>query len=131
MPAAAAAMFLGPDHSERQVAAVLDRVGQCLIEAGPAGAAVIFGGRVEQRQVAAGAGEDTLAMFLEQGAGESTFGARLAQDPVACRSKPAKPVVRAAPDFKIRSGGTSAGQDANRCGCRCTRQAKKGAAVRS
>ena len=49
-------------------------------EARPAGSAVVFGARFEQRQVAAGANEDALALFVVERARERPFGAFLAQD---------------------------------------------------
>src|SRR5262249_50309482 len=50
------------------------------IEARPAGAALELGVGGEQRQVAAGAGEDALAVLLEQRARARPFRALLAQD---------------------------------------------------
>src|ERR1700722_8625728 len=80
MAAAAATMNLGPQHSEGTVFGLADRVVERLIEARPAGAAFEFGLRGEQRQVAAGAGENALAMLVEQRAGIRALGAFLAQD---------------------------------------------------
>src|SRR6202166_1921722 len=85
MAAAAAAMDLGPQHAEGAVLSLADGIFQRLIEARPAGAALEFRLRGEQRQVAAGAGEDALAMFLEQRARARPFGALLAQDLVLLR----------------------------------------------
>src|ERR1700686_5251601 len=78
--AAAAAVDFGPQHSEGTVFGLADRVLQRLIEARPAGAALEFRLRGEQRQVTAGAGEDALAMLLEQRARTGPLGALLAQD---------------------------------------------------
>src|SRR6478672_2338138 len=64
-----------------------DRVLQRLIETRPAGAAFEFGFRGEQRQVAAGACEDALAMFLQERARPWTLGAFIAHDFVLLRSK--------------------------------------------
>ena len=86
MPAATAAMLFGAGHAECRVAPIDDGPRQRLLEARPAGAAVIFGGRAEQRQVAAGAGEGAPAMFLEQRAGEGPLGAGFTQDVEARRA---------------------------------------------
>ena len=93
MSAATAAMLFGAGHSEGQVAPVGDGVGQRFLEARPAGAAVIFGRRAEQRQFAAGAGENPLAMFLEQRAGEGRLGAGFAKDVEALRAEAPAPFV--------------------------------------
>src|SRR6202020_2630239 len=77
MAAAAAAMNFGPQHPEGAVLGLADRVVERLIEARPAGAALEFGLRGEQRQVAAGAGEDALAMLLQKRARTRAFGAFL------------------------------------------------------
>src|SRR5512141_645596 len=79
MAAAAAAVDLGPQHAEGTVLGLADGVFQRLIEARPAGAAFEFRLRGEQRQVAAGTGEDALAMLLEQRARARPLGALLAQ----------------------------------------------------
>src|ERR1700733_6467165 len=62
-----------------------DTVVQRLPETRPAGAALIFGFRGEQRIVATGTGEDALAMFLEQRARIRSLGAFLAQDFILLR----------------------------------------------
>src|SRR5580692_1669602 len=80
MAAAAAAMNFGPQHPEGAVFGLADRVVERLIEARPAGAALEFGLRGEQRQVAAGAGEDAPAVLLQKRARTGAFGAFLAQD---------------------------------------------------
>src|SRR6202035_3939444 len=85
MAAAAAAMYFGAQHAEGAVLGLADRVLQRLIEARPAGAAFELGVRGEQRQVAAGASEHALAMFLQQRAGTGAFGALLAQDLILLR----------------------------------------------
>src|SRR5687768_8042250 len=64
MAAAAPAMNLGPDHEKRAVGPGPNRVGERRGEARPAGAAVIFGGRAVDRQIAAGAQEGAAAMLL-------------------------------------------------------------------
>src|SRR5216683_885646 len=85
MAAATAAVDFGPQHPEGAVFGLADRVFERLVEARPAGAALEFRLRGEQRQVAAGAGEDALAMLLEQRARSRTLGALLAQDLILLR----------------------------------------------
>src|SRR4030095_15719644 len=102
MAAAAAAMFLRPEDPARQVAAIADGVWKRLPEARPAGAAVKFGGRAEQGQGAAGAGEDAPAMFVQKRAGGGPLGPCLAQAMVTLRSKAAAPVGGAMLDFECR-----------------------------
>src|SRR6266550_1587473 len=85
MAAAAAAMNFGPQHPQGPVFGLADGVLERLIKTRPAGAALEFRLRSEQRQVAAGAGEDALAMLLEQRARSRTLGALLAQDVILLR----------------------------------------------
>src|SRR5882762_634277 len=85
MAAAAAAMNFGPQHPQGPVFGLADGVVERLIKARPAGSALEFRLRREQRQVAAGAGEDALAMLLEQRARSRTLGALLAQDVILLR----------------------------------------------
>src|SRR6267143_4590618 len=85
MAAAAAAVDFGPQHPEGAVFGLADGIVERLIETRPAGAALEFRLRGEQRQVAAGAGEDALAMLLEQRARPRTLGALLAQDFILLR----------------------------------------------
>src|SRR5712672_4338210 len=80
MAAAAAAVNFGARHPEGAVFGLADRVLERLVETWPAGAAFEFRLRGEQRQVAAGAGEDALAMLLEQRARARALGALLTQD---------------------------------------------------
>src|SRR5580698_7240121 len=92
MAAAAAAMNFGPQHPEGAVFGLADGVLERLIETRPAGAALEFGLRGEQRQVAAGAGEGALAMLLEQRAGPRPLGAFLAQDVILLRRQLGAPL---------------------------------------
>src|SRR6478735_5819823 len=85
MAAAAAAVDFGPRHPKGEVFSLADGIIERLIETRPAGAALEFRLRGEQRQVAAGAGEDTLAMLLEQRARSRPLGALLAQDLILLR----------------------------------------------
>src|SRR5215469_10752618 len=80
MAAAAAAMYLRAQHAEGPVRGGADRVLERLVEARPAGAALELGLGGEQRQVAAGAGEDTFAVLLQKRAGARTLGALVAED---------------------------------------------------
>src|SRR5712671_4128121 len=85
MAAAAAAVNFSPRHPKGAVFRLADGVVERLIKTRPAGAALEFRLRGEQRQVAAGAGEDALAMLLEQRARSRTLGALLAQDFILLR----------------------------------------------
>src|ERR1700719_2745390 len=79
MAAAAAAVNFSPQHPEGAVFGLADGVLQRLIKTRPAGAAFEFGFRGEQRQVAAGAGEDALAMLLQERTRARPLGALLPQ----------------------------------------------------
>jgi len=79
MPAAAPAVDLGTRDQERIVARGAERVRERLVETRPAGAAVVFRVRREQRQRAAGAGEDALALFVVERARSRLFGAMQAK----------------------------------------------------
>src|SRR5258706_11031372 len=85
MAAAAAAVNFGPQHPKGAVFGLADGVVERLIKTRPAGAALEFRVRGEQWQVAAGAGEDALAVLLEQRARSRTLGALLAQDLILLR----------------------------------------------
>src|SRR3979411_2470667 len=85
MAAAAAAMNFGPQHPQGPVFGLADGVLERLIKTPPAGAALELRLRSEQWQVAAGAGEDALAMLLEERARSRTLGALLAQDVILLR----------------------------------------------
>src|ERR1700722_16970208 len=82
---AAAAVNFGPQHPEGAVFMLADGIFKRLPKTRPAGAALIFRFRGEQRQIAAGTGEDALAMLLEQRARPGAFGAFLAQDFILLR----------------------------------------------
>src|ERR1019366_2336695 len=85
MAAATAAVNFAPQHPQGAVFGLADGVLERLIKTRPAGAALEFRLRGEQRQVAAGAGEDALAMLLEQRARSRALGAFLAQDFILLR----------------------------------------------
>src|SRR5258708_40307049 len=90
MTAAAAAMDFGAQHSKGPVLSLADRVFERLIEARPAGAALEFRFRGEQRQGAAGAGESALPVLLGQRARPPAFRAFLAPD-LALPRRPMRP----------------------------------------
>ena len=77
MAAAARAMDLGAGDAAAQVEAGFDGMRQRLPEAGPAGAAVELGVRIEQRIAIGDAQEGPLAMLIEQGRTERLLGAVL------------------------------------------------------
>src|SRR5450759_817158 len=85
MAAATAAMNFGPQHPKGPVFCLADGVLDRLIKTRPAVAALELGLRGEQRQVAAGTGEDALAMLLKQRARSRTLGTLLAQDFILLR----------------------------------------------
>src|SRR6267378_3659994 len=85
MAAAAAAVNFGPQHPKGAVFGLADGIVERLIKTRPAGAALEFRLRGEQRQIAAGAGEYALAMLLEQRARTRALGALLAQDFILLR----------------------------------------------
>src|SRR5229473_4501410 len=85
MAAAAAAVNFGPQYPESPVFGLADGVLQRLVKTRPAGTALEFRFRGEQRQVAAGTGEDALAMLLEQRARSRPLGAFLARDLILLR----------------------------------------------
>src|ERR1700722_10517924 len=66
MAATAMARHCRARHAERAVCGLIPPHVERLPNARPAGAAFEFGFRREQREVAAGAGEGTVAMLLEQ-----------------------------------------------------------------
>src|SRR5438309_384093 len=71
---AAAAENLGALHAEGAVGALGDRMGERLPEARPTGAAFELGRGSEERQGAAGAGEDAVPVLLEKRRGAGAFG---------------------------------------------------------
>src|SRR5215472_13276051 len=99
MAAAAMAGHSGAGHAERTVLALVDRVLQRRPETRPAGAALEFGLGREQRQIAAGAAESTVAMLVEQRAGERPLGAFAAQHIKLFRRQQLAPLVVAVGDF--------------------------------
>src|SRR5439155_2083299 len=79
MSAATGAVILGARQDELVVDRGFDAAGDALVEARPSGAAVVFGLRLEEGQVTAGADERPLALFVVEGTRERGLGAFLAQ----------------------------------------------------
>src|SRR5689334_2750240 len=79
MTAAAAAMGFGADHAVAGVGGGFHRIRHGRIEAGPAGAAFIFGAGFEQFRAAAGTEEFARPLLIIQRTGAGAFGAVLAQ----------------------------------------------------
>src|ERR1700688_5170604 len=80
MAAAAAAMHLGALHAPAAVGGVLDRSRHRSVEARPAGAALEFLFRSEQRLLAAGAIKRAGALFVIERAAARPLGTVLAHD---------------------------------------------------
>src|SRR5271169_4775629 len=80
MAAAAAAVHLGALHAPAAVGDGIDRARLRIVKARPAGAALEFFLRGEQRLLAAGAVERAGALFVIERAAARTFGAMLAHN---------------------------------------------------
>ena len=80
MTATTVAMHLGADHAEGAILSRPDSVFQRLIEARPAGAALILGLGREKRMIATSAGENALAVLIQERAGPGALGALVAQN---------------------------------------------------
>src|SRR3981081_4481572 len=125
MAAAAAAVNFGSQHPKGAVFGLADGVLERLIETRPAGAALEFRLRGKQRQVAAGASEDALAMLLEQRARSRPLGALLAQNLILLRRQLRAPLRIGLFDLEFLrgvGGGTSQpakGGKAKQAGERC------------
>src|SRR5205807_10529557 len=104
MATAAAAVYFGAQHAEHPIFGLAEGVIERLIEARPAGAALELGLRGEQRQVAAGAGEDALAMLVEERARTRPFGALLAQDIILLRRQLRAPLRVGLLDLELFGG---------------------------
>src|SRR5262249_35804152 len=98
--AAAAAMHLGACHEIALVGRGADRVRQRLIETRPAGTALEFRVRGEQRQIAARAGEDAFALLVVERARARALGAAAAQTVVLRRREDAAPLLVALLDLE-------------------------------
>src|SRR5262245_47383238 len=104
MSAAAAAMHLGAWHQQDAIRGGANRVRQRRVEARPAGLAVVFRVRGEQRQLAGGAKERALAFLLVERARARDFGAVEPQDLVLRLGQDAPPLAVVLLDFE-RAGG--------------------------
>src|SRR3954447_13307276 len=104
MASATAAMDFSAKHSESAVFGFADGVFQRLIEARPASAALEFGVRGKQRQVATGASKYALAMLLQQRARTGALGALLAQDFILLRGQLRAPFRIGFFDFEFPRG---------------------------
>src|SRR6185436_6195292 len=105
VPAAARAVILGARHDEPEVALGADAAGDRLIEAGPAGAAVELRRGREERQVARGADERAVALFLVEGTRERAFRPFLEQHRIRLGRKQLAPFrlrLLERLDFRIR-----------------------------
>src|SRR5689334_19187834 len=101
MAAAVAAMHLGAHHEKAAVALGFHRAIERRGKARPAGAAVEFGGGVEQRPAAAGAMIDAGGVFLVERAGAGALGAMLAQHAILLRREALAPFVVAERDLEF------------------------------
>src|ERR1700730_5197064 len=104
MAAAAAAVNFGPQHPKGAVFGLADGVLERLIETRTAGAAFEFGLRREQRQVAAGAGEDALAVLFQERARARPLGTLLAEDFILLRGQLRAPFRISLFDLKLLGG---------------------------
>src|ERR1700745_1741811 len=75
-----------------------------IVEARPTGAAFELGLGGEQRQVAAGAGEDALAVLLQKRARPGTLGALVAQDLILLRCELGAPLGVGLFDLELLGG---------------------------
>src|SRR4051794_8549629 len=111
MPAAARAQDF---RAEEQVAVAArhDSVWKRAPEARPAGAAVIFGGRAEQRQSARGAEERPLVVLIVKRAREGRLGPGLTQDMIALRPEDPLPFRGRVIDceLEVRAGAAGAAE---------------------
>src|SRR3984885_11668885 len=104
MAATAAAMNFAAQHAEGAVFPFGHGIVQRLIEARPAGTALVLRLRREQRQGATGAGEGAFAVFLQQRARPRTLGAFLAQDFILLRRELGAPFRVGLFDLELFSG---------------------------
>src|SRR6516225_7762301 len=85
MTATTVAMHLGADHAEGAILSRPDSVFQRLIEARPAGAALILGLGRAKRMIATSAGETALAVLIQERAGPGALSALIAQNFILLR----------------------------------------------
>src|SRR5262249_51473830 len=101
MSAAAPAMHLGTWQQQQVVGGGADRVRQRRIEARPAGLAVVFGFRREQRKIAARAGKRAFALLVVERARARGLGAVPTQDVVLRLAEDGSPFAVALLDFEV------------------------------
>src|SRR5262245_41992317 len=104
MSAAAPAMHLGAWQQQQVVGGGANGVPQRPIEARPAGLAVVFGFRREQRKIAARAGKRALALLVVERARARGFGAVPPQDVVLRLAEDGSPLAVVLLDFKAVGG---------------------------
>ncbi len=92
MAAAAGAVIFGAGDPELIVFFEAERARTIVPEAGPAGAAIIFGRAVENGQIAPSAMEHAGALFIIQRRGERALGGLLAQHTEGERFEPVFPL---------------------------------------
>lgn len=90
--AAAGAVIFRSGHPKLIVFLEAERAFAIVPEAWPAGAAIIFGRAIENRQIAAGAMENALALFIVQRRGEGALSGFLAQHAEGERLEPVFPL---------------------------------------
>src|SRR6476620_1620369 len=111
MTAAAAAMNLVAHHAEGAVGVFQHRVLDRLVETRPARAAVELGCRIEERQVASGAGESAGAVLVVERAGEGTLGVLLAQHGILLGREQLPPFLRGVGDLEGAGDSLAAAAD--------------------
>ena len=104
MTAAAPAMHLGANHAVAAIDGLADIALDRGIEARPARAALELGLGRKQRQVAAGAGENALAVLLQQRTGAGPLGAMIAQDLILLRCELGTPLGLRLCDLELLRG---------------------------
>jgi hypothetical protein len=92
MTEATRTMHFRARHEKRTIRFCLNRICQWLIETGPASATLEFCIGRKQRQIAPGASEDSLTLFVVKRASSGAFGTVLAQYRVLVRREALAPV---------------------------------------
>ena len=100
MAAAAAAMHFRPGHAVASILAVLDGAFEGIVKTRPAGAALEFLFRHEERLSAAGAHEGAGAFFIVEGAASRGLRAMRAHHSILFRREKAPPFFIGMGDFK-------------------------------
>src|SRR6185436_18002866 len=114
----------GRAYAEAGIFHFSHRVVQRRPEARPTGATVELGGRGEEREIAARAGEIPASFLVKQGTGERRLGRGLAQDGVLLRVQQLAPLFLGMGDFEISFGaGWSDWPFGPQGDCKCTERA--------